>query len=400
VAVDHDTILLLAEELVGSIGAENRRRGLLRADFPLLASDSFQQRMTSVITGRGKGRVNFPAVLKKTLASTLPQFTLRGMRGDYHIFERALADDFRLLLLFEKVHQFGFGKTYNVHLGVEQRGAPVVAHALTYFFDRTFLDWAYGTQDELQACLNETHTLLGLVLPAYEAAWRALLDTGESAVLHGLEERGALSFHEALRMATDALQQAAPRHVTMTGAWLRPAWSGTVKFEMPLLEAADATGRLRQDQCWQIRLEDSEAPGSIVVHVPRRGRLQYRLWSQSSVKRNNVFHRLRAPVRPGEGLTLPAAVPAQTSAAAHLPTPFADSTTIMALTEAAGGAAFRAQHPGCAVRLQLQAERTEPPAEAETWWVDHLVPGSRARLGFILSARTGLVLQHYSEEAV
>lgn len=399
-----------ANEIVGALAAENRSRGLLRIDFPRLTNDGFSSRMKAITSGRGKGAVSFPSSLKKFVAQHFSDFVFHDSRVDYHRFKKKLSADFSLILMFERIHHHGLGKSYTVHVGFEHGGNEEIPrwriYSLFEFFDRGRLEWTYALHDDLEACLRESATLLHFVLPEFEAAWHTFLATGESKVL-AMPLQSSLSFHEAAKIAYRAFRAACPQYTRINAAWLDSVRTHSL-HRSPSVEKSTSTppsGRLAPSQLWRIRFADMQTNRCLIVGVPYCGKLTFALYDDLYVNRENVHHRLRAsPSCSDETLTLPLMASSPSQAADWnnelFLGEFSDSPEIVELSESSGGADFWRHHPDCAIDLHLDAEASEPPLNAEYWSVRYRAfPNSEPTyLTFHVSARAPTVLARYPQD--
>jgi hypothetical protein len=360
--------------------------------------------MKAVTSGRGKGAVNFPSSLKKFVAQYFSDFAFHDSRVDYHRFKKKLSADFSLILMFERIHHYGLGKSYTVHVGFEHGGSEKTPrwrmYSLFEFFDRERLEWTYGLRDDLEACLYETAALLRFVLPEFEAAWQSFLITGESKVL-AMPEQSSLSFHEAAKIAYQSFWAACPQYTRINAASLDSVRTHSL-YRSPSVEKTTnmpPSGRLAPSQVWRIRFADMRTNRSLIVGVPYCGRFTYTLSDDLYVNRQNVHHRLRAsPSLSYETLTLPLIASALSLAVDWSDklflAEFSDSPEIVKLSESSGGADFWRHHPDCAIDLHLDAEVSEPPLNTEYWLVRYraLPNPEPTYLEFRVSARTPTIL--------
>jgi hypothetical protein len=392
-------ILQFSEELVAAICEKTRTLGLLRSDFPRLTSHGSQQRMKAVMTGQGKGAVNFPSILRKFAKETFPDFTFVFSRGDHHLFEKALTGNVYLLLLFEKKHHFGLGKAFTISLGFEKRAdaQPIKRlSSLFDFFERERLEWTYWQKDDLRACLDEAALLLRHVLPRYQAEWQIFDGHDESPLLSSAPRHGDLSFREAARIAHQAIARACPEYSISTSAWLRSRAVSTPHY--PLL-ADDApgnhTGRAASWQAWSVRLADQQSNRTMIVRVPHTGRLGFVRSDDMYINRNGAHHRLSASYDPNESLALPLSSSARSTSDidAQL-ADIVDSPNAVAVAETAGGADYRRRNPDSRMDLSLHAEISDPPLRNERWYVEYFkAPGRSERLSITVSAREPAVIR-------
>jgi hypothetical protein len=402
--LDRDLFEEMGQEIISALAERIRPRGLMLADFPRLTSEGYERRRHDVMAGRGLGPVNLISAIKKFVRHRYPDFTFSASSGDNHSFEKRLASDFKIVLRFERIHHWGLGKAFTVHLGCEcASGAEFLrwTHSLFSFFDRGRLEWTYGQRDELEACLEETATLLGLVLPEYEAAWLWFYSDGHSEILRTRPHHGSLSFHEAAVVAFRALSSVFPQFRQVNSAWFRRGNSPYSYFGFRYqADWAAVSGRLTSGRSWHVRFADIATNRSVTVCVPYSGRIGFVLADVMAVNRNNVHHIMRAEPSPQETLMLPLPASSQTNGALNgaMWRDFADSPDVMQVAANSGGSEFLAKHPNGSVTLQLDAEVSDPPLRAERWQVHYLARegDSRATLAITISARDRVVSYHRS----
>ena len=389
--IPQSALALLGDELVATIADENRASGIIYADFPRLTARGFERRVKAVTQGRGKGAVIFPSVIKQFVRREFPVFSFSGTTGDLHRFESRPTKEFKSLLLFEKIHHFGLGKAYTVHVGFEQ-ASIWRAYSLFRFFDRGRLEWTYGTRDDLDACLRETASLLRLVLPSYARECSRYLESGTSAILSDAPNHGGLSFREAARIAANRLGATVLDFPVITGAWQQPSNAASIPpgIVWPQTER-NYSGRLAEGQCWRVRFANPYTYRSVIVEVPYRGRLKFAVSDQISVNRSGAHQLMQASIPADVPFGLPERVASGPGIVeAEIPEMrFADSSDVMAIAEAAGGGDFLHDHPASSLVLTLDAEISEPPLNEEHWWVQYEAPvnkGTPAQIAFRISA--------------
>lgn len=375
-----DRFDLLNQEITAALAQRMRAHGLLLAQFPGLTDNASAKRTIAVLGGIGEGAVNLPSLLKKFVARTFPDFIFDQKTGDQMWFAKPLTADFRILLIFERIHHCGLGKAFTVTLGSElsAAGAPPVwwHHSLLSFFERERLEWTYGLAEDLEGCLQEVSVLLNLVLPEYEATWIATIDGTPSDILPAMTEYGAISFYEAADIAYRALEPLCPSFSSVIGAYYAAQSAfGTSTNTDHGRESAAASGRLAAGHAWSIQFADIPARRAIRVGVPFLGGLAFSTTNRITVLKNAVHWTEAAAPRSDETLTLPAALDptGPRHRAVHNPSwhAFADSLEAIDIAAAAGARAFLHKHPKCTVQLTLYAEASEPPMASERWSIEY-----------------------------
>lgn len=382
-------------EVTSAIADQTRPLGLMLADFPRLTNDGHARRMKAVAAGRGKGRVDLTATIKKFVRQRYPDFRFATTVGDCHRFEKTITDDLQLVLIFERIHHFGLGKAFTTHIGCESVSsdcAPLrCRHPLLSFFDRDSLEWTYGHRNELDACLDEVAILLEPIISRYETAWLSLRGDEDGTILRGMPNHGPLSFRDAADIAFRLICTVCPTFSRLNAAWFRQKGAPHSYFT-PGSESRTAvvSGRLAPERSWDVRFADVEANRTVTVRVPYCGRIGYTLSNALSVNRGGVHHLLRSKMSPRENLMLPPSP----SSFVQLDDPqsslwreFADSPEVMQIAGGAGGNEFLVRNGNCSVVLQLNAELSDPPVRAETWHVHYLSKTPRTDLAINISAR-------------
>ena len=114
-------------------------------------------------------------------------FTVRKAR-EAAVFTRALTTRLELAVVFEKIHHFGLGKSFQVLLALtdavnahDKAVRPIAREDITAMFldwrpNRFPRTWAYADSNELSAALDAIGHVLDLVLEPLERELRALLD--------------------------------------------------------------------------------------------------------------------------------------------------------------------------------------------------------------------------------
>jgi len=404
--LDPDSFDQMGQEIVGTLAERFRPRGLMLGDFPRLTNEGHKRRMDAVLAGRGKGPVNLISAIKSLVRQRHPGFTYCGSFGDNHNFEKKLAPELKIVLTFERIHHFGLGKAFTVHLGCEcALGAESLRwkHSLFSFFERELLEWTYGQREELEACLEEAAVLLDIALPEYGAAWLSLYRNDHDDILHTMPHRGSLSFCESADIAYGALSPLLPQFRRVDGAWFGRENSPYSYFGLrPRTDSDAASGRLTSGHSWRVRFADTDTNRTATVCVPYRGRIEFVLSNAMRLNRNNVHQVMRAEPSPHETFMLPSSEPLRSGRAPDKPMwqDFVDSPDVMQIAANSGGNEFLSQYPNCSILLGLDAEVSDPPLHGERWQVHYFYSerekNSRANLGLTISARDRSVVHRHT----
>jgi hypothetical protein len=284
-------------EIYAAVCAEMRKLEYRRAAFPNLTSDSGGKRMDAVWGGRGVGRVNLPGALKRFVKQNFPNYKFVEANSDEHRFRLVIAPEVELDLDFARIHHFGMGKTYTVWLRFRYPNSPWQQSRfnLLQFFDRRRMDWCYGTNDELEACLQETKTLLMACLPTLEQFVRDAASGEWVSSLHTKQSDENFGFHDAARAAWTALSPVYPQFTRIYKAhFAKPIgdWS-TSRIKFPTVES------------WSFRLADDISEREMDVDVSESGLLFFALGNMLHVFEVDHFRRARPRSCPDELLALP-----------------------------------------------------------------------------------------------
>jgi hypothetical protein len=385
----------LQHELVASIAETLRSNGLRWQDFPRLVTraGAYNRRMGAVVGGAGTGRVDFAASVRRFARVAFPDFQMRKTMDEIEL-ARPLTEDGELCVTLNKIHFSGLGKTYSARLGIRatrgQLGGRYFGGSLFQCFDNGSTDsslaWSYDATEDLALDLEETRKLLNLVLPIFESEWTTFLRFGRSPLLEQQPEQGALTFHDAVRIAARALGGFEPAFPCLYGAWLRPY-------------TANAIGRLGPGQEWRVRFANRATGQSVAVVLPWRGRIRFEQDYGLYVDHDGVKTFKDGSPAPQRKLMLEEASAPDSGALmqdleARL-TGYADSPDILACAEAAGGASFRRHHPLCRGELVFRVELKEGSASDEYWSVSYRAAGNASHdsLALKLPARPPLVAE-------
>jgi len=365
-----------------------RKNELRRALFPNLTSNSGRQRFGDVTSGRGTGRVNLPSAIKRFVRTNFPDFKFHNSDPDEHHFRQAISDDIVLTIDFERVHHFGMGKTYSVWLGAKhpQATGTRLRHNLLEFFDRTRMDWCYGSADQLDACLQETKALLSLALPPFERAYRFPREHELIAPSTDLPAIGKLDFHHAANLASATLMGVYPQFRRLESASYK-------EIVGPNRSAAESRLSSDADTVWRLGFADDEAERSMCVDVPSSGTLRFALGDMSFVREGDVMRQARSRMYENELLAMPpstsaatAESPLDTGAGSHL----LATHRLMDLVNDSGGREFLAEHRNCILSIFLRDENLD--RTQVTWRVNYTALEARSTFMAVVDAHEGVVM--------
>ncbi len=361
-------------DIVADVATAARSHGLKRDQFPQLTSDSGTERTEAVMLGHGVGRVNLPGAIKRFMKHAFPSFAFDRSVGDLHRFTQKTSNLLALYVEFERIHHYGLGKTFTVHIGAIYQDATITGRnrfsiSLMSFFDRSSMDWIYGTASDLDACLAEAGQLLTIVLPAFQAEW-------EKKIPEAISTGTRHTFHAAAEIAYRRFESFYPQFSTIGHAH----WVESNRGILP-------------SGTWVITFNDDSADRSLRTDVLPNGRVLFGLGNQMFIRRGDLMHRASPRRYVNEDLAL-RHDPTPSPVIRHRPwSAFIDSTHAMEIADRNGGADFSSDPENLSTQLQLHAQRADPQANDEEWRVFyHENSAARRHLSITLSARTGEIL--------
>lgn len=253
------------------------------ATVPLLFSRSggFDKRMKDVMAGKNEA-INLPSRLKRFVREQFPAYTFDAGDAEQLWFRRTVAPTLDLLLMFDKVHQWGLGKTFTVEFGVDFPNTPFGGmhtgmggsrRNIFWLFHEAWEKqvWAYTTKEELETALESCAGVLRRVLPAIEQHCQELLLPVPSELPKNIEQRGAMSARQAYEAvlplargwADDVeLESIASVNVMNTGYPI-----GQVESSI------DDNGRLRRSGSWGFKFLSKKLDRYCFYTVPHTGRI-------------------------------------------------------------------------------------------------------------------------------
>lgn len=274
-------VMLLTFDEVLARAAEqiDARTGDLES-VPLLFSRSkgFDKRMEDMLAGK-KGTVNFPSVLKHFMKASFPEYAFDSSDPEQLWFRRSLSPTLDVLLLFEKLHQWGMGKTFSLRFAVDfpntrfggaHTGFGGTRQSIFWMFHQAWEEhvWAYTTAEELAVALESCRAIMQRVLPALESHSRDLLMPPPADLIAEIAHQGALSAREAyelvLPMARNWSQDV---QVESIGISTRLQW----RDDAPL--SISQNGRLGLGGSWTFKFISKSLDQYCWYTVPHTGRI-------------------------------------------------------------------------------------------------------------------------------
>ncbi len=257
------------DEVMARTSDQIRARTEDLAGIPLLfgRSGGFEKRMTDVRAGK-KETVNLPSHLKRFMKQHFPEYGFDRGDPEQLWFRKTVAPTLDLLLKFEKVHQWGLGKTFTIDFAVDFPGTPFrhgqverggLLKNIFWMFHESWEQkvWAYTTSTELLTALRGCRDLLNRILQVLEEQCCELLLPPPLTLPSGIVELGALTAREAYNIV-----------LPMARNWAEDA-------EMESIGAAPITegGRLLQEADWRLKFVSKGLDRYCWYVVPHTGRV-------------------------------------------------------------------------------------------------------------------------------
>ena len=233
-------------------------------------------------------KVNFKSVAEPIILSRLNGFKPIKEIAEGLSFTRALSTEVLLLVRFDKLHGWGVGKMFELHIGI-CIGKPDQAKRSTHKFTdnafRIFRDhfrrptWAYHTRQELEYCCMESTQLLARVLPLFESCCMRYFKTIPERLPNDLGGERRASARQAWATAVTAAETGEVKVLLEYAACFPRILAGLPPgAEVPTL----FEGRLAQRGMWRFIAQDSnEAGKQLIVDVPFHGPVRFG-WSESA----------------------------------------------------------------------------------------------------------------------
>jgi hypothetical protein len=201
---------------------------------PLLFGKSagFDKRMTDVQAGR-KDTVNFPSRLKRFMSDRFPLYVFDNADPEQLWFRKSMGPTLDLLLMVDKVHQWGLGKTFTIEVAADFPNTAFGGAYAGWGGTRTNLFWmfhqgwepqvwAYTTSQELDTALEGCGRILDRILPGLEEHAKRLLTPVPTELPPGVPGSG--QFRRATPMSIYCRSQKSGRRTLSLNPWpARPA---------------------------------------------------------------------------------------------------------------------------------------------------------------------------------
>lgn len=265
------------EEAFEKAGREIRNRNLQWQGLPGLASkgESFDRRIESVYSGR-KERVNFPGLIKRFMKDGFSDFTPWKDGGEQIIFSKPISSDLEMVLGFDRIHNWGLGKTFTLILGIKITGGPLVGRIWNDNFFRLFQQstfspcWTYITKVEIAEALDGASEFLRSTLSVFESEIANYLCPIPEKVPDSIPGRGAITAKQALGEALNVAK-----------AWSEDAVLYTVSSSgiLSLRESGmgpmiNTHGFLQPHGCWFYCFYSPTKKRVLFIQVPSIGSLR------------------------------------------------------------------------------------------------------------------------------
>ena len=273
----------------------NARSGDLR-ELPLLfgQGSGFDKRMQDALNGK-KERLNFPGRLRQYVRSHFSEYRYDPSEKIHISFRKSLKPGLDLLLIFERIHNWGLGKSFTVVVGADfpnthfarlhhlVEGTRSNIFALFHQGWETQV-WTYTTSKELDVALESCAGLLNRILPICERNVVDMLYPLPVRLPQEIRQLGALTAREAHNIAA-----------TMSQDWVNDATLQSLEC-VPILAVRDElgpgidfNGRLLPHGRWLVKMQSQEKSQLCLYSVPFVGDVGWNYYPVSA----NVLPRFR-----------------------------------------------------------------------------------------------------------
>ncbi|HEX7961946.1 MAG TPA: hypothetical protein VF493_18645, partial [Terriglobales bacterium] len=259
---------------------------------PLLFSrfGSGEKRMRDVMAGK-REKIDLPSRVKRFIKKHFPEYAADAADGEQLWFRKTVAPELDFLLMFDRVHHFGLGKSFSIDFAVDfpntafgglHTGGSRTRASIFRLFHQDWEKrvWAYATSDELNTALSGCRSLLGRVLPALEEQCKQLLLPVPDKLPIGIEQRGALSAREAfeivLPMAREWAGDSRLEHLALVNM---------LPYREGITSAITREGRLHPHGAWSFKFLSKKRDLYCMYTIPHTGRIY---WSYYRVSQGGI----------------------------------------------------------------------------------------------------------------
>jgi len=282
------TVLKTFDEALARASDESGAKREDLASLPLLFSRTkgFDKRLHDVMAGKNES-INLPARLKRFVRDQFSSYDCDAADAEQLWFRRSIAPTLDLLLMFDRVHQSGLGKTFTVDFGADFPNTPLgglhtglggTRRNIFWLFHEAWEKqvWVYTTKAELDRALESCAAVLTRVLPALERNCRELLVPIPTELPDGIEQRGRISAREAYEIVLPLARAWAP-DVELESI-------GTVSLMTPgdplgsIETSVGDDGRLRNPGSWGFKFLSRRLDRYVYYTVPHTGRIWWNFY--------------------------------------------------------------------------------------------------------------------------
>jgi hypothetical protein len=238
-----------------------------------------------------KEKIDLPSRLKQFMKERFPEYVFSAADAEQLFFRKPIGPTLDLLLMFDRIHHWGLGKSFSLDFAVDFPNTPFGGMYSGWGGTRTNLFrmfhqgldkqvWTYTTSAELATVLDGCRKLLNRVLPALETQCRELLLPPPAALPAGIERRGSLSAREAygavLPIAVKWASDAQLESVGSTNILMR---------REGVISSITREGRLEPHGSWSFKFISRSLDHYCHCTVPHTGRIQ---WNTFAVPQGGV----------------------------------------------------------------------------------------------------------------
>ncbi|MBA4225389.1 MAG: hypothetical protein C0456_02060 [Hyphomonas sp.] len=222
---------------------------------------------------------------------------------------------------------------------------------MVQFFDRRRMDWCYGTKEELEACLQETKTLLMACLPTLEQYVRDAANGAWASSSLVKQSEGKFGFHDAARAASAALSPVYPQFSRIYDA----------HFGKPIGDWSASRVKHPNVERWSFRFADDISEREMHVDVSESGLLFFALGDMLHVLEVDHYRHARPRPYPDELLAMPPSTGSKDVSGQLEPRHWEKFTTtesLMGIADANGGSDFIAKYKNHFLSIRLSDFQT------------------------------------------